>query len=638
MGRSAEGLIEPEDRAELAGMAGRRQDQAGHRPGDHHPRPTCRRGCPLGARCRQQPAREPGRPGHRHQRPRRDRGARGTDPARVPGTAAGIGGRGGDRHGPGRADPALERRRRAAYGWSADEAIGQLVHELVPPIDPDLPRRTSERLRRGRSWSGELEVRRRDGSVVPVQAFDRPVLDERGRITALIGTSFDVTAQRRAEHDALARADEHATVATLSQQVLRTRDLDALLTEAADAVREGLDTDIARALIRSPSNGALIVRAASGSDRLAVGHELESDEAPLAASVLDDRRTIAVADLASSAQRSHVAEDDDAASGMAAVIECQGVAEGALLVLSRAARQFTSEEIDFLQSVANLVSAALEAERSEERLQHLALHDPLTGLPNRTLFRDRLDQAIRRHERDEHGIAVLFCDLDRFKMVNDASATPSATSSSARWPGGWSSRPPRRHRRPLRWGRVRRALRRRRRARGGARGRPPHHPHARARADRPRGSRGPRQPEHRRRRLRRRRMHRRGAAPQRRRRHVPGQGPRPRPGRAVPERRSRRRCSSASRSPPRSARRWLGASSCCVTSPRCSSTAPPSGSRRCSAGSTRRAASSTRASSCPSPRRPARSPPSANGRCVGRWPTSPAGEPRPPRTRRRASR
>ncbi len=306
------------------------------------------------------------------------------------------------------------------YGWSAEEAIGQLVHKLVPPVDPDLPRRTSERMRLGHSWSGEIEVRRRDGTMVPVQAFDRPVLDEHGRITALIGTSFDVTGQRQAEHDALARARQHATVAALSQQVLRTRDLDALLTEATDAVREGLDVDVARALIRSSSNGALVVRAASGSDRLPLGHELEPDEAPLAASVLDGRRSIAVDDLGSSAQRSHVAENDDAASGMAAVIECQGVAEGALLVLSRPARQFTSEEIDFLQSVANLVSAAMEAERSEERLQHLALHDPLTGLPNRTLFRDRLDQAIRRHERDETGIAVLFCDLDRFKMVNDA--------------------------------------------------------------------------------------------------------------------------------------------------------------------------------------------------------------------------
>ncbi|WP_051323861.1 putative bifunctional diguanylate cyclase/phosphodiesterase [Candidatus Solirubrobacter pratensis] len=65
------------------------------------------------------------------------------------------------------------------------------------------------------------------------------------------------------------------------------------------------------------------------------------------------------------------------------------------------------------------VTARKEAER---RLQHDALHDALTGLPNRVLFLDRLDQAIRRsrrHERDRCA-AVLFLDLDRFKVINDS--------------------------------------------------------------------------------------------------------------------------------------------------------------------------------------------------------------------------
>ena len=59
---------------------------------------------------------------------------------------------------------------------------------------------------------------------------------------------------------------------------------------------------------------------------------------------------------------------------------------------------------------------------AERRLQHDALHDALTGLPNRVLFRDRLDQAIRRAQRrpPEPCAAVLFLDLDRFKVVNDS--------------------------------------------------------------------------------------------------------------------------------------------------------------------------------------------------------------------------
>ncbi|MBI4998992.1 MAG: diguanylate cyclase [Rhodocyclales bacterium] len=57
---------------------------------------------------------------------------------------------------------------------------------------------------------------------------------------------------------------------------------------------------------------------------------------------------------------------------------------------------------------------------SERRLEHLAHHDALTDLPNRSLFRDRLHQAIRKADRDGQALALLFIDLDRFKEVNDS--------------------------------------------------------------------------------------------------------------------------------------------------------------------------------------------------------------------------
>jgi diguanylate cyclase (GGDEF)-like protein/PAS domain S-box-containing protein len=63
-----------------------------------------------------------------------------------------------------------------------------------------------------------------------------------------------------------------------------------------------------------------------------------------------------------------------------------------------------------------------DRKKAEQRLQHDALHDALTGLPNRVLFLDRLDQAIRRAQRAHPAAAaaVLFLDLDRFKLVNDS--------------------------------------------------------------------------------------------------------------------------------------------------------------------------------------------------------------------------
>ncbi|MEO5368643.1 MAG: diguanylate cyclase [Magnetococcus sp. DMHC-1] len=55
----------------------------------------------------------------------------------------------------------------------------------------------------------------------------------------------------------------------------------------------------------------------------------------------------------------------------------------------------------------------------EERLKHMAFHDPLTGLPNRQLFLDRLEQAIIQGRRHRQWVAVLYFDLDRFKAIND---------------------------------------------------------------------------------------------------------------------------------------------------------------------------------------------------------------------------
>jgi diguanylate cyclase (GGDEF)-like protein/PAS domain S-box-containing protein len=58
--------------------------------------------------------------------------------------------------------------------------------------------------------------------------------------------------------------------------------------------------------------------------------------------------------------------------------------------------------------------------QAEQQIQHMALHDSLTGLPNRTLLEDRLGQAIALAQRVHKHVAVLLLDLDRFKNVNDS--------------------------------------------------------------------------------------------------------------------------------------------------------------------------------------------------------------------------
>lgn len=74
------------------------------------------------------------------------------------------------------------------------------------------------------------------------------------------------------------------------------------------------------------------------------------------------------------------------------------------------------------QEVTHYVSVIADVSeriRNENQMAHLAMHDPLTGLANRTLLNDRLRQAIVRAQRDGRLVAVLLIDLDRFKQIND---------------------------------------------------------------------------------------------------------------------------------------------------------------------------------------------------------------------------
>jgi diguanylate cyclase (GGDEF)-like protein len=83
-------------------------------------------------------------------------------------------------------------------------------------------------------------------------------------------------------------------------------------------------------------------------------------------------------------------------------------------------RHFDARAQQVLISLAEHASLALNHARAVEEAVHEALHDSLTGLPNRSLFLDRMRHALARAEREAEPVAVLFCDLDGFKTVNDS--------------------------------------------------------------------------------------------------------------------------------------------------------------------------------------------------------------------------
>lgn len=71
------------------------------------------------------------------------------------------------------------------------------------------------------------------------------------------------------------------------------------------------------------------------------------------------------------------------------------------------------------QSIGNQIGQYMVRQQAEEAVRQVAMHDALTGLPNRIMFNQRLSHAIEQSRRHERRLAVLFIDLDRFKVIND---------------------------------------------------------------------------------------------------------------------------------------------------------------------------------------------------------------------------
>ena len=114
-----------------------------------------------------------------------------------------------------------------------------------------------------------------------------------------------------------------------------------------------------------------------------------------------------------------------------------------------------------------------ERSMADAEMAYRATHDPVTGLPNRYLFDDRLKQALARDRREPETLAVLFCDVDGLKGINDRlghAVGDQVLMETARRIEAVIR--PGRHRRASGWGRVRGPVREHRRGRRHGRGEP----------------------------------------------------------------------------------------------------------------------------------------------------------------------
>jgi diguanylate cyclase (GGDEF)-like protein len=135
---------------------------------------------------------------------------------------------------------------------------------------------------------------------------------------------------------------------------------------------------------------------------------------------ISEGRLVVLDDYAVSGIPSIIAQGIRAA--MAAPVREEGTIRGSLVVASRIpGRTFSQTERDTLLAFAEHASLALTDAARTRNMVHSALHDALTGLPNRSLFLDRLNQRLLRAKRgSRQAAALLFVDLDQLKRVNDS--------------------------------------------------------------------------------------------------------------------------------------------------------------------------------------------------------------------------
>ena len=118
--------------------------------------------------------------------------------------------------------------------------------------------------------------------------------------------------------------------------------------------------------------------------------------------------------------RSLIWNDAQSGSFVALPLLAGGETAGILLLYARQRDFFDEEEMRLLHELAGDIAFALRHLAQKARMDYLAYHDSLTDLPNRSLFTDRMTQALNAARREKRFAAAIFVDVERFRMVNES--------------------------------------------------------------------------------------------------------------------------------------------------------------------------------------------------------------------------
>jgi diguanylate cyclase (GGDEF)-like protein len=310
--------------------------------------------------------------------------------------------------------------RLAKVDFPAEAFVGKPLSAVMPPDDYARLEPHYRAALRGKQSSFELSPLE-NGVVYHVEIIPfRPHPD--GEIEGVFNVARDVTERRQADAEAAQRTAQQAAVAALGVAALEGTEVVGLMDEAVTLVARTLGVEFCELLQLTDDREALVLSAGTGwrpglvrTALMPMGSEFH------AGFTWGSRGRVVVEDYAVEKRFRPTAllRDHKVVSGVSVIVGGKRSPFGVLGAHTTAKRSFRPDEVDFLQAIANVLAEAIRRQSVESKVRHQALHDPLTGLPNRSLLLDRLNHWAARAERDHSTAAVLFVDLDNFKVIND---------------------------------------------------------------------------------------------------------------------------------------------------------------------------------------------------------------------------
>ncbi|MFN3650123.1 MAG: PAS domain S-box protein [Armatimonadota bacterium] len=226
----------------------------------------------------------------------------------------------------------------------------------------------------GTTLNEMVEIETPDGERKTIFHSAVPIRDEDGRISGAVAVDEDVTERRRAEEQLRARARQQAEVAAFGQRALEGGELGALLADATDLVARVLDTPRSSVLELQAGGTELCLRAGRGWPPKSIGAEQVSavpDYEP--GHVLQSSEPVVVENAAGEQRfrQPELYRAHGLVSGISAVISARGRAFGILCVHDTRPRRFTSDDVYFVQSIANVLAASIQRRLADEERARL---------------------------------------------------------------------------------------------------------------------------------------------------------------------------------------------------------------------------------------------------------------------------